>query len=196
VDLVTAKLLINSTIPTPNAEFYGIDLANFYLMMPMLEYGYMRLQLELIPDKIINKYNLCDLINDQEWVYIKFWMGMYSLPQAGILADKLLKKCLNAKGYYQCQHTPGLWQHVWRDIMFCLVFDNFGIKTTSLDHITHLKMTLKEHYTVTMDCDGSLFCGVNINWNYTKCIITLNMPKYLPKAVLKFRHPTLVSPQH
>ena len=54
-DLVTAKLLINSTISTPQARFYGIDLANFYLMTPMAEFEYMRLRLDLIPDKIQDK---------------------------------------------------------------------------------------------------------------------------------------------
>jgi hypothetical protein len=34
-DLTTAKLLIDSTISTPGAEFLGIDLANFYLNTPM-----------------------------------------------------------------------------------------------------------------------------------------------------------------
>ncbi len=68
-------------------------------------------------------------------------MGMYGLSQAGILANKLLKKYLNAKGYHHCQHTLGLWRHVWRDIMFCLIINNFGIKTTSLEHVTHLKHT-------------------------------------------------------
>jgi hypothetical protein len=47
-----------------------------------------------------------------------------------------------------------------------------------------------------MDWDGLLFCGVNINWNYTKCTIILNMSKYTLKALLKFRHPTPLSPQH
>ncbi len=121
---------------------------------------------------------------------------MYGLPQAGILANKLLKKRLKAKGYFHCQHTPSIWQHIWCDIMFCLVIEDFGVKTTSLDHITHLKTTLEEHYTVTMDWDGSLFCSININWNYTECTVTLNMPKYILKALLKFQHPTLVSPQH
>jgi hypothetical protein len=41
--LVTAKLLINSTISTPKAKFYGMDLSNFYLMTPMKDYEYMRL---------------------------------------------------------------------------------------------------------------------------------------------------------
>jgi hypothetical protein len=36
-DLLTAKLLINSTISTPGAVFLGIDLANFYLNTPMAD---------------------------------------------------------------------------------------------------------------------------------------------------------------
>jgi hypothetical protein len=39
--LVTAKLLINSTISTPKAKFYRMDLSNFYLITPMTEYEYM-----------------------------------------------------------------------------------------------------------------------------------------------------------
>ena len=81
-------------------------------MTPTTEYEYRTLRLELIPNKIINKYNLRDLVNDQGWVYVEIWMGMYGLPQAIILANKLLKKCLNAKGNYQCQHTPGLWRRL------------------------------------------------------------------------------------
>jgi hypothetical protein len=89
--LVTAKLLINSTISTPKTKFYWMDLSNFYLMTPMKEYEYMQLQLELFPGKIIHQYNLRDLVDEQGWVYIKIWMGMYGLPQAGILANKLLE---------------------------------------------------------------------------------------------------------
>jgi hypothetical protein len=109
---------------------------------------------------------------------------MYGLPQAGILANKLLEQRLNTKGYYHCQHTPGLWHHVWRDISFCLVVDNFGIKSTSLDRVLHLRTTLEEHYTVTMDWDGSFFCGINIDWNYPAGTVDLNMPNYISKALL------------
>jgi hypothetical protein len=56
---------------------------------------------------------------------------------------------------------------VWHGISFCLVVNGSGIKTTSCDHILHLKTTLEEHYnyTVTMDWDGSFFCSINIDWN-------------------------------
>jgi hypothetical protein len=100
------------------------------------------------------------------------------------------------KGIIICQPTLGLWRHVWGDIMFCLIIDDFSIKTTFLEPVKHLKNTLEEHYTVAMDWDGSLFCSINIDWNYPKCTVTLNMPKYIPKALLKFQHPTPVSPQH
>jgi hypothetical protein len=177
--LVTAKVLINSTNSAPKAKFYGMDLANFYLMTPMKEYEYMQLRLELIPDEIICQYNLKDLANEQGWVYIKIWQGMYGLPQTGILANKLLEQHLNAKGYYHCQHTPSLWCQVWRDISFCLLVD-VGIKSTSRSHILHLKTTQEEHYTITMDWDGSVFCGINIDWNYPAGTVDLNMPNYLP----------------
>jgi hypothetical protein len=103
-------------------------------MTPMKEYEYMCLCLDLIPDEIVQCYNLHEPVDDQGWVYVKIQMGMYGLPQARILANKLLEQCLNAKGYYHCQHTPGLWRHIWRDIIFCLVVDNFDIKTTSCKH--------------------------------------------------------------
>ena len=49
-DLLTAKLLINSTISTPGTVFLGIDLANFYLNTPMADPEYMRLRLDIIPE--------------------------------------------------------------------------------------------------------------------------------------------------
>ncbi len=63
-------------ILTPNAKFYGMDLSNFYLMMPMKEYEYMCLCLDLIPNKIVQKYNLHNLIDDQGWVYVEIRMGI------------------------------------------------------------------------------------------------------------------------
>jgi hypothetical protein len=194
--LITAKLLIDSTISSPKAKFYGMDLSNFYLMTPMQEYEYIWLWIELIPQKIIHQYNLRDLVNEEGWAYVKIQMGIYGLPQAGIIANNLLEQQLNAKGYYHCQHTPGLWRQVLRDISFCLVVDDFGIKSTSRDHILHLKTTLEGHYIITMDWDSSLFCGINIDWNNPAGTVNLNMPNYIPKALLKFQHSAPNLPQH
>ena len=54
--------------------------------------------------------------------------AIYGLPQAGVLANKLLKKRLAPEGYYEMPHTPGMWKHVSRPIAFTLVVDDFAVK--------------------------------------------------------------------
>jgi hypothetical protein len=117
---------------------------------------YMHLCLDIIPDKIIVSYNLRDIVTPDGWVYIKTQKGMYDLPQAIILANQLLEKRLATKGYYQCQHTPGLWRHVWWNIAFCLLVNDFGIKVTNRHNMDHLNGALKEHYTDAVDMTCSL----------------------------------------
>jgi hypothetical protein len=117
---------------------------------------------------------------------------MYGLPQASILTNQLLK-CLATKGYYQCQHTPGLWRHAWQSTTFCLVVDDFGIKVTNMHDMDHPVNTLKEHYTVAINMTGSLFCGIHLTWNYTLGHIGCHMPRYINKALTKYQHPKPVS---
>ena len=72
--------------------FLGIDLANFYLNSPMANPEYIRLQLDIIPEEIIIKYNLRDRVDVEGWVYVEIRKGMYGLPQAGIITNQLLEK--------------------------------------------------------------------------------------------------------
>ncbi|KAL7474175.1 hypothetical protein ACHAW6_000164, partial [Cyclotella cf. meneghiniana] len=116
-----------------------MDCKNFYLMTPMKCPKFMRLQMSLIPNEIIEKYNLKEKIDDHSWVYVRIEQGMYSLPQASRLANELLTQCLDNEGYYQCQYTPRLWRHTWRPITFSLVMNDFGVKTIGLLHAKHLK---------------------------------------------------------
>ena len=62
------------------------------------------------------------------FVYIEVRKGMYGLPQAGLLAQQLLEKCLKKHGYTQSAVTAGLWTHEWRPVSFSLVVDDFGVK--------------------------------------------------------------------
>ena len=94
-DITTAKLLFNSVISTPGAVFVVMDCKNFHLMTPMLHPKFMRLKLNLIPDEIIDKYSLKDKVDNQGWIYVRIEQGMYGLPQAGLLANKLLGQRLD-----------------------------------------------------------------------------------------------------
>jgi hypothetical protein len=53
---------------------------------------YMRIKISNLPPNFIKPYNLNDLATDNSAIYIKIQKRMYGLPQAGILAQNLLKK--------------------------------------------------------------------------------------------------------
>ena len=50
----------------------------------------MRIPIKLIPQEFIDLYNLTTKVRNG-YVHIEIQKGMYGLPQAGILANKLLK---------------------------------------------------------------------------------------------------------
>ena len=116
-DIVTAKLLLNSVVSTPGAKFLGLDIKNMYLHSGLPDPEYMRIPQELIPDEIIQQYNLQDYFHNG-YLYCKIQKGLYGLPQAGKLAHDKLKKHLKQFDFMPCPITPGLWKHKTKDIIF------------------------------------------------------------------------------
>ena len=103
----------------------------------------------------------------ERWVHVYFEIrnGMYGLPQAGILAQKLLEKRMNAKGYRQSDICPNFWKHDWRPIAFSLCVENFGVKYVDKQHTDHLMNSLKEDYTISHEWAGKQYIGLTINWD-------------------------------
>jgi hypothetical protein len=126
-NLLTIKILINSTISTAGAKFMTKDIKDFYLNTPMARYEYMLLCIADMPDNVTEHYNLRDKATPGGYIYCEIQKGMYSLPQAGIIAQQLLKECLWKHGYRQSQLTPGLWKHDTQPISFSLVVNNFRL---------------------------------------------------------------------
>ncbi len=117
---------------TKAARLASTDIKNMYLGMPLDQYEYMKMPLSLFPQDIMDHYIMdhCDLLNKvlHGYVYMEICKEMYGLPQAGILVNKLLKKCLAKHGYFEQPHTPGLWKHESHPIWLNLAVDDFGIK--------------------------------------------------------------------
>ena len=153
-DLLTVKLMFNNVISTPNAKFMTIDIKDFYLMTPMDGYEYFRMKIELFLQNIFDKYGLRDKVDADGNVFCEIGCGMYSLPQAGIIAQELLTKCLHKAGYCQSKITPGYWRNDWRPISFTLVVDDFGVKYTGKDNAEHLMNILKQDYKIDTDWEG------------------------------------------
>jgi hypothetical protein len=95
----------------PGSCFAGADIKNMYLKAPLDCFKYMRMLISLFPTNIIDYYQLNNKVL-KDYVYMEIRKGMYGLPQAGILANKLLKKCLAKHSYFEQPHTPGLFSHV------------------------------------------------------------------------------------
>ena len=114
----------------------------------------------------------------------------------GNIGQQLLWKRLAPKGYYECKQTPGLWKHVTHPISFPLVVNDFGVKYTNKADVDHLIECLKEHYNLTQDWDGDLYCRIKLKWNYKEWILDISMPGYIIKQLRKYKHDTPTRPQH
>jgi hypothetical protein len=141
--LTTAKILINSVISTLGAKFLVIDIKKIYLNTPLRRFEYMVINLSSLPQETIDKYNLIELAQDGK-VYILIEKGMYGLPQAGILTNKLLQRNLAKDGYRPTQHMHGLLKHDTRPISFSLVVHDFGVKYVGREHDDHLLECIKK----------------------------------------------------
>ena len=194
-DIVTAKLLLNSVVSTPGAKFLGLDIKNMYLHSGLPDPEYMRIPQELIPDEIIQQYNLQDYFHNG-YLYCKIQKGLYGLPQAGKLAHDKLKKHLKQFDFMPCPITPGLWKHKTKDIIFCLVVDDFGVRYTKKEDADFLISCLRQEYDLHEDWEGTMYIGMTLKWDYTARTVELSMPGYIQEALLRFTHPIPTRMQH
>jgi hypothetical protein len=165
-----------------------LDVKNFYLNTLMVQYEYVRIKINDIPDEIIVEYNLKDKVTSDGHLYIEIQKGKYGLPQAGILAQELLEKQLNEHGYSQSRAVPGLWTHKFCPISFTLVVDDFGVKYVGKEHTMHLVSILKQHYEISEDWTGSKYIGITFHWNYANRRVHLSMPGHIGKTLQRFGH--------
>ena len=114
VSLINVKININSTISRAknNARYMFIDIKNFYLVNPMKQLQHMFIHKKLIPQEVLNEYDI--IFNDRDFTYVEIRRGVYGLKEAGVIAfDQLIQK-LKRFGYEPMLQTPGLWRHTSR----------------------------------------------------------------------------------
>jgi hypothetical protein len=155
----------------------------------------MVIKLAPLPQETIEKYDMNELAQDGN-VYIEIQKGMYGLPQAGILANKLLQRNLAQDGYRLTTHTHGLWTRDTRPISFSLVVDDFGVKYVGREHAEHLMACIKKNYNTSSDWNGTAYCGLTLDWNYKDRTVDLSMPVYTKAALHKYQHPSPARPEH
>jgi hypothetical protein len=182
-------------LSTPNAKFMCLDIILCYLSAPLDKDKYMGIAFALLPPWIIDQYDLANKVHNGH-IYVEMRCAVCGLPQAGILANKFLKKRLAPHGYFECTHTPGLWKHATQPISFNLMVDNVGVKYMQQEDIEHLIKCIKEKYKLTMDWGHNLYSGICLKWDHNACTLCISMPGYILKQMQKYNHTTPTKQQH
>jgi hypothetical protein len=163
-----------------------LDIKKFYLTAALEYFEYMKIPLALFPVWTIEQYNLQHLALDG-WVYIEMRRVVWGLPQAGILANKRLRRKLAPFGN-QSNNTPGLWRHESRPLTVTLVVDDFGVKFVNKADVDHLIASIKKMYILTEDWTGSLYCGITLEWDYVGRTVNISMPGYIKMKLQEYKH--------
>ena len=190
--------MLNSTIITPGAQFLVLDIKEFHLNNDMEHYKCMRIPLDLIPQVIMDQYNLLSIAHNGH-VLVEIRKGMHGLPQAGRITNDALVLHLAQHGCHQSKLIPGLFHHECQKVSFCLVIDDFGIKCIGKENAEHLINALKSKYTITIDWEAKQFCSINLTWDYKNRTVGMDMPDYVGNALQRFEHVTMKaedSPHH
>jgi hypothetical protein len=171
-----------------------IDLKNFYLGTPMDRSEYMKVHISKIPPEIVREYQLHErgLVDEAEYVWMRIDKGMYGLPQAGILANKLLAK---RRILPSTAHQRPVEAHD-TTIQFALIVDDFAVEHVGKEQAQHLVAALKEDYEITTDWTGTLYAGITLKWDYISGTVDLSMPGYVQTMFKKIEHPIPTKPEH
>jgi hypothetical protein len=146
---------------------------------------YVRIERNKLSATAVAAHNLESLFHNNAVYYfeIRKCMCMYGLPQAGRLSQLRLISHLQSHGYIQCPNTPCLFKQLTRDITFCLVVDDFGIKYGTQEDADHLIKTLQSNdYQLTIKPTGDTYLGMHITFNEHRVSIS-SMPGYITKML-------------
>eukprot|EP00978_Attheya_sp_CCMP212_P026017 scaffold84797_cov47-Attheya_sp.AAC.1 len=161
--LETTKILINSVVSIPGARFACFNIGNMYLNTRLPSLEFMKIHQSLIPQELMDEYNVEQLLDENGYVYIEITGAIYGLAQSGYLANQDLIKNLAPCGYYPSKRTPGLlWHHKTRSIKFSLVTDDFGVKYKKIN-AQHLLDSIAAKYPVKADWTGSKYIGIDLD---------------------------------
>ena len=120
-DLTTMKLHVDSAISYVKRIYICMDAKYFYLQNIMDREEYITIQIAIIPQEFVDKYNLQGKAQNEIREYM-------DLPQSRRIAHDTIVNHLDLYGYHPSSKTSGLWTHKNQPIKFTLVVNDFGVK--------------------------------------------------------------------
>jgi hypothetical protein len=151
--LDVVKILLHSTV-SDKKQWFTIDIKDFYLGTPLPDTRYEYIRIACPQETTAYFYRRTQpgtfllqrrcLFSDSK-MYVRTPTSWHRLSQLRLILH------LAKHGYHQCPNTPCLFQHETRDITFCLVVDDFGVRYNSQSDADHLIATLRANqYDLTI----------------------------------------------
>jgi hypothetical protein len=184
-EMEALKLLLNCMI-SENSNWTTIDLTDFYLGTDLPHEEYIRILLRLIPESMIEFYDLQPFITNSA-LFCSVYKTHYGLPQAGALSQQRLFQRLKKHGYFQLPSTPSVFRNQSGTIRFTLVVDNFGVVWKIKEDLDHFIQTLTKLYQVKVNMECTMYLGMATRINRQKRHVTLTMPGYIEKLLKRVR---------
>ena len=145
---------------------------------------YMRLKLRDLPEIMLKQHNLEAKATKESYVHVE----IRYIPQAGLIAQQLIKQRMNKMCYKQIDITLVFWMHEWCPIYFLLCVNDFGLKYFVKQHADHLMSVLREHFKISRDYKVKCYLGLYIYWDNNNCKLHLSMLACVADALTRFRH--------
>ena len=150
------------------------------------DYQYMRFVMNMIPQEIIDGYNLEAIVHEDGYCYAEIRKALYGLRESGYITNVKLKIILGLEGYIPSKFTPGLFTHKTKEIAFSLVVDDFGVRYNKREDTEHLLKTIQDRYPVKAEWDPTFYLGITLEFGYEERTCKMSMPEYVKQALIKF----------
>ena len=169
----------------------SIDISSFYIQNDLPDYQYICFHISIIPQEIIDEYNLSTIMEEDGCCYAEIRKTMYSLKEAGYLSNMELKQILAKEGYVPSKFTPRLSTHKTRDIsLFLLLVNDFRVSFTNKADVKHLTKVIEARYLITCNWGPDFYLGMTMKWDCKNRTVSLSMLGYAKEVLLKFQHAT------
>ena len=180
------KCIVNSAV-SDDATLTTMDIKDFYLNTTLTRPEFLKIHRKQISDAIMDKYNLHQF-QVGDYVHVRVDKGMYGLKQAGLLSHERLVKHLASHDYIENPLVPCLFHHAKDDITFCLVVDDFLIKSFNAPARQRLYTVMKKIFEITIDENESMikFLNITIRFDRPNQRFILSMPGYISKMLKRF----------
>lgn len=191
--MTTVKILLNKTISQTDSKWMTMDVTDMYLntRLPLDQWEYMVLDVQDVPQEIIDTYNLNDYMSPGDTkVYLEVMGALYGMKQAGYLAHLEILEHLANHGYTPCPNTPCLFKHHTDDIEFTLITDDFGVRYGNKAAADKLLAAMSQKYPMTHDWTGNKYAGFDILIDYAEATkrVEISMKGYIAAVLKRFKH--------